>query len=124
VPYGSLGTQFHARSKHTDVQYHYIRELKEAGVIDIRYIQTGEMAADCLTKLLKRQKFAANLMMLGLREERTATISLINLREVIKDTISRGVGLLRVGPVSVTTRRLVQVQRGRSQVARWPQAAR
>jgi nanoRNase/pAp phosphatase (c-di-AMP/oligoRNAs hydrolase) len=46
-----------------------MRELKEAGVIDVRYISTGKMAADCLAKLLKRQKFAANLLMLGLRED-------------------------------------------------------
>jgi hypothetical protein len=45
--------EFHARSKHIDVQYHYVRELKEAGVIDVRYIPTEEMAADCLTKPLK-----------------------------------------------------------------------
>ena len=61
--------EFHARSKHIDVQYHYVREVKEAGVIDVRYIPTEEMAADCLTKPLKRQKFAANLIMLGLRED-------------------------------------------------------
>jgi hypothetical protein len=61
--------EFYARSKHIDVQYHYVRELKEGGVIDVRYIPTEEMAADCLTKPLKRQKFAANLMMVGLRED-------------------------------------------------------
>ena len=58
--------EFHARSKHIDVQYHYLRELKEAGVIDVEYIPTEEMAADCLTKLLKRRKFTANLKMASL----------------------------------------------------------
>jgi nanoRNase/pAp phosphatase (c-di-AMP/oligoRNAs hydrolase) len=61
--------EFHARSKHIDVQYHYTRELKEAEVIDVSYIPTEEMAADCLIKPLKRQKFVANLIMTGLRED-------------------------------------------------------
>ena len=57
--------EFHARSKHIDVQYHYVRELKEAGAIDVEYVPTGKMAADCLTKPLKRQKFTENLEMVG-----------------------------------------------------------
>jgi hypothetical protein len=35
--------EFHARSKHIDLQYHYVRDLKEAGVIDVEYIPTKEM---------------------------------------------------------------------------------
>jgi hypothetical protein len=60
--------EFHARSKHINVQYYYVRELKEAGVIDVEYVPT-EMAADCLTKPLKRQKFTENLRMVGLGED-------------------------------------------------------
>jgi hypothetical protein len=45
--------EFHARSKHIDVQYYYTRELLENGTIRIEYIRTSEMAADCLTKPLK-----------------------------------------------------------------------
>ena len=48
---------------------HYVRELKEAGVIDVEYVPTEEMAADCLTKPLKRQKFTENLKMVGLYED-------------------------------------------------------
>jgi hypothetical protein len=60
--------EFHSRSKHIDVQYHYVRELKEAGTIEVEYIPTEEMAADCLTKPLKRQKLIENLKMVGLYE--------------------------------------------------------
>jgi hypothetical protein len=61
--------EFHSRSKHIDVQYHYVRELKEAGVIDVEYVPTTEMTADCLTKPLKRARLEANLAAMGLVEE-------------------------------------------------------
>jgi hypothetical protein len=60
--------EFHARTKHIDVQYHYVRELMEDGVITVEYIPTSKMAADCLTKPLKEQVFWANLRTLGMEE--------------------------------------------------------
>jgi len=61
--------EFHSRSKHIDVQYHYVRKLLEDGIITVRYIPTSEMAADCLTKPLKKAQLRANLEILGLKEE-------------------------------------------------------
>ena len=61
--------EFHARSKHIDVQYHYTRELVEDGVVNIEYIPTAEMAADCLTKPLKKTRLETNLVAIGLVEE-------------------------------------------------------
>jgi hypothetical protein len=61
--------EFHARSKHIDVQYHYVRELVEDGVVSVEYIPTTEMAADCLTKPLKKALFEANLKALGMIKE-------------------------------------------------------
>ena len=61
--------EFHSRSKHIDVQYHYVRELLKDGIITVGYIPTWEMAADCLTKPLKKAQLKANLDILGLREE-------------------------------------------------------
>jgi hypothetical protein len=60
--------EFHARSKHIDVQYHYVRELLESNTISVEYIRTSEMAADCLTKPLKRRLLKNNLDILGLTE--------------------------------------------------------
>jgi hypothetical protein len=60
--------EFHARLKHIDVQYHYIRELVENDTVKLEYIQTSEMAADCLTKPLKRVQYQVNLNMLGMVE--------------------------------------------------------
>ena len=61
--------EFHSKSKHIDVQYHYVRELLEKGITTVEYVPTSKMAADCLTKPLKKGQLEANLDILGLREE-------------------------------------------------------
>ena len=49
----------HLRTKHIDVQYHFIREKVEEEVIKLRYCPTQEMVADVLTKALARDKHEA-----------------------------------------------------------------
>jgi len=61
--------EFHSQSKHIDVQYHYVRELLEEGTIAVEYVPTSKMAADYLTRPLKKGQLKANLDILGLREE-------------------------------------------------------
>ena len=47
----------HARSKHIDIQYHFIREKIEAGEIELVYTPTELMTADALTKALAKPRF-------------------------------------------------------------------
>ena len=49
----------HSRTKHIDVQHHFIREKVEEEVIELRYCPTQEMVADVLTKALTRDKHEA-----------------------------------------------------------------
>jgi hypothetical protein len=46
----------HQRTKHIDVQYHYIRYLVDTKKVEVDYCPTDEMAADALTKPLARTK--------------------------------------------------------------------
>jgi hypothetical protein len=46
----------HARTKHIDVQYHYIRYLVGNGSVSTAYCPTDQMAADVLTKPLTKVK--------------------------------------------------------------------
>ncbi|KAH9782721.1 Integrase catalytic domain-containing protein [Citrus sinensis] len=42
---------YHARTKHIDVKYHYVREIIESGVVLLRKIDTKDNPSDMLTKL-------------------------------------------------------------------------
>ena len=42
--------QFHSRTKHVDIKYHFVRELVEDGIIRLSYCRSGNMMAHILTK--------------------------------------------------------------------------
>ena len=44
----------HARTKHIDVRYHYIREALSEETIELKYCPTNEMIADIFTKPLHK----------------------------------------------------------------------
>ena len=55
---------YHARTKHIDICYHFIRYIIEAGTIKLVYCPTNNMTADVLTKALpsvKAKHFASAL---------------------------------------------------------------
>ena len=43
---------YHARTKHIDVRYHFVREILEEGDIELLKIHTSENPADMLTKVV------------------------------------------------------------------------
>ena len=49
--------EFHKRTKHIDVQYHFIREKQQDHTIDIQYIDTDNQVADIFTKALPADRF-------------------------------------------------------------------
>ena len=56
---------FHARTKHIEVHYHYVRERLHAGEITLTYCPTQDNIADLFTKALPREKFEAFRKALG-----------------------------------------------------------
>lgn len=58
--------EFHKRSKHIEVRYHFIREKFEEGLFDLIYVKTDQQIADIFTKPLGRIKFEMfrNLLMI------------------------------------------------------------
>lgn len=59
---------FHARSKHIDIQYHFIRSHinQETGTIELLYCPTDIMTADVLTKGLPRGRHQQHTEAMGL----------------------------------------------------------
>ena len=65
LAHADLG-QYHARTKHIDIRYHFIRDKIQAGILDVIYCPTNEMAADILTKALPSFKFQPLVRKLGM----------------------------------------------------------
>ena len=58
----------HPRTKHIDADYHQVREMvSETGELEMRYIQTDDMAADALTKPLGPLKHERAISQLGMK---------------------------------------------------------
>ena len=61
---------FHARTKHIEIQYHYVHELIEDGVVELVYCPTEENGADIFTKALGKDVLQAHLQRLGVGPRR------------------------------------------------------
>jgi hypothetical protein len=58
--------QYHARTKHIDIRFHFIRWIVENGSLRLVYCPTDEMVADSLTKALPSPKVKHFARELGL----------------------------------------------------------
>jgi len=55
---------FHARTKHIEIDFHFVREQVARKLVDIRFISSGNQLADGFTKALpavKMKQFRNNL---------------------------------------------------------------
>lgn len=59
--------EFHRRTKHIDVAWHYIREVVIEGRINVDYVSTKDMVADGLTKALPAPPFRRYIENAGMR---------------------------------------------------------
>jgi len=62
----SNNPQFHMRTMHIDIRYHYIRTAHERNEVWVVYIPTSDMTADILTKVLLREKHLKDMEGMGM----------------------------------------------------------
>ena len=58
--------QFHKRTKHVDIRWHWVRELVNDGLVSISDCRDPQQTADILTKQLPRPKFVQHVAELGM----------------------------------------------------------
>ena len=61
----SKNPQHHRRTKHIDVQYHFVREQVAGKTVVFKFVPSTDMAADVLTKALPKPRHGAVVRMLG-----------------------------------------------------------
>jgi hypothetical protein len=57
---------FHGKSKHIHVRFHFLRDLVNEGVVELKYCNSQEQVADLMTKPLKLEQFEKLRGMLGM----------------------------------------------------------
>lgn len=58
---------FHGRTKHIEIQYHWIREVVNAGTLTVKHFRTDEMVANFLTKSLSKPRFVKLRERMGMK---------------------------------------------------------
>ena len=64
----SKNQQYHSRTKHIDIKFHFIREQTEKQEVEMLKVHTSENAVDVLTKVVTRTKFLKCLQTIGFLE--------------------------------------------------------
>jgi hypothetical protein len=60
-------SRFETKLRHIDIHNHWVRQEARAGRVAVRWVPTGKMVADGLTKLLPRQKHEEFVRLLRMR---------------------------------------------------------
>jgi hypothetical protein len=62
------------RTKHIDIQYHFLRDHQQSGDIEIAYVSTKEQLADIFTKPLDEKTFSKLRNELNILDSRNETL--------------------------------------------------
>lgn len=68
---------YHARTKHVDIRYHFVRESVQNNLTQLRWVPTDAQLADGLTKTLSSEKYRRFIADIGLvkNDKKMAAIS-------------------------------------------------
>ncbi|CAI5721435.1 unnamed protein product [Peronospora destructor] len=74
--------EFHKRTKHIDIRYHFVREKVEKNQVVLQYCPTQDMLADIMTKAIAAPQFTSLRTKLGI----TVAVAADSSGSVIKET--------------------------------------
>ncbi|GJT83498.1 hypothetical protein Tco_1057840 [Tanacetum coccineum] len=75
----------HSRSKHIDIQYHFIREQVKKGVVELYLVTMNYQLADIFTKALPRERFEFLLPQVSLLRARNSCQGEFPLKGILPD---------------------------------------
>ena len=61
-------TQYHSKTKHIDIKYHFVREKLSDRTTELKYCPTNDMLANIMTKRLTHDKFTQLRNLTGMKE--------------------------------------------------------
>lgn len=81
-------SQLHAKSKHIDIKYMFIRDIVSKEIVISVYVQSENQLADILTKALPRDKFTKLIARINMRNLEVAVCALAILFTQVRDSES------------------------------------
>jgi hypothetical protein len=66
--------EYHQRTKHIDVQHHFVREHVNMGTVEFKFISTDLMVADILTKPLGKTKHQQMVESMGIKSTMSGSV--------------------------------------------------
>nr|GEW12493.1 ribonuclease H [Tanacetum cinerariifolium] len=79
--YDASSSGDHSRSKHIDIQHHFIREQVKKGVVELYFMTIDYQLADIFTKALPRERFEFLLSRLGMKSMSPTTLKCLQEEE-------------------------------------------
>ena len=58
--------KFHAKTKHIDIKFNYVKDMVARKEVNVKYIATKEMVANPFTKPISNEAYFRNVKSLGL----------------------------------------------------------
>nr|GFC57022.1 retrovirus-related Pol polyprotein from transposon TNT 1-94 [Tanacetum cinerariifolium] len=71
----------HSRSKHIDIQHHFIQEKVKKGVVELYFVMTDYQLADIFINALPRERFEFLLWRLGMKSMSPTTLKRLQEEE-------------------------------------------